>query len=93
MRVHLPLARRHRGRSRPVVTRPFEPGRDDEAWLAVNNLAFADHPEQGYWTLDDLHERTSAAWFDPEAFLVADSEDGTGLIGSCWDKVHLASRP
>lgn len=93
MRVHLPLPADIVAGSRPVATRPFAPGRDDEAWLAVNNLAFADHPEQGAWTLEDLHERTSAEWFDPEAFLVADSEDGTGLIGSCWDKVHLDSTP
>ncbi len=93
MRVHLPLPADIVAASRPVVTRPFVPGRDDEAWLAINNLAFADHPEQGAWTLEDLHERTSAEWFDPEAFLMADSEDGTGLIGSCWDKLHLESTP
>ncbi len=93
MRVHLPLPADIVAGTRPVVTRPFVPGRDDEAWLTINNLAFADHPEQGAWTLEDLHERTSAEWFDPEAFLVADSEDGTGLIGSCWDKVHLDSTP
>jgi mycothiol synthase len=93
MRVHLPLPPEIVAASRPVVTRPFEPGRDDAAWLAVNNLAFADHPEQGAWTLEDLHERMSAGWFDPDAFLVADTEDGTGLIGSCWDKLHIDSTP
>ncbi len=93
MRVQLPLPADIVAASRPVVTRPFEPGRDDEAWLVINNLAFADHPEQGAWTIEDLHERTSAPWFDPEAFLIADSEDGTGLIGSCWDKLHLESTP
>jgi len=93
MRVQLPLPAEIVARTRPVVTRPFAPGRDDEAWLAINNLAFADHPEQGAWTLEDLHERTSAGWFDPEAFLIADDEEGTGLIGSCWDKLHLDSTP
>ena len=93
MRVQLPLPAEIVAASRPVVTRPFEPGRDDAAWLAINNLAFADHPEQGAWTLEDLHERMSAGWFDPDAFLVADNEDGTGLIGSCWDKVHLETTP
>jgi mycothiol synthase len=93
MRVPLPLPAETVARARPVVTRPFVPGRDDEAWLTINNQAFADHPEQGAWTLEDLHERTSAEWFDPAAFLIADSEDGTGLIGSCWDKLHLDSTP
>jgi mycothiol synthase len=93
MRVLLPLPTEIVASARPVVTRPFEPGRDDEAWLAVNNRAFADHPEQGGWTLADLHERTSAEWFDPEAFLMVDKEDGTGLLGSCWNKVHRDSTP
>jgi mycothiol synthase len=93
MRVPLPLPPQVVASARPVVTRPFEPGRDDEAWLDINNRAFAGHPEQGGWTLEDLHERTTADWFDPEAFLMVDSEDGTGLLGSCWNKVHHESRP
>jgi mycothiol synthase len=93
MRVQLPLPAEVTAGTRPVATRPFAPGRDDEPWLVINNLAFADHPEQGAWTLEDLHERTAAPWFDPEAFLIADNEDGTGLIGSCWDKLHLESTP
>jgi mycothiol synthase len=79
--------------ARPVVTRPFEPGRDDADWLAINNAAFADHPEQGGWTLDDLHEHMKFDWFDPEGFLVADRADGKGLLGSCWTKVHRTSEP
>jgi len=93
MRVPLPLPAEVVAGARPVVTRPFEPGRDDEAWLDINNRAFAGHPEQGGWTLEDLHERTKADWFDPEAFLMVDSEDGTGLLGSCWNKVHHESTP
>ncbi len=93
MRVQLPLPPEIVAGTRPVVTRPFVPGRDDEAWLTINNAAFAGHPEQGGWTLEDLHERTSAEWFDPEALLMADDEDGTGLIGSCWDKFHLDTTP
>jgi mycothiol synthase len=93
MRVPLPLPAEVVASARPVVTRPFEPGRDDEAWLDINNRAFAGHPEQAGWTLEDLHERTAADWFDPEAFLMVDAEDGTGLLGSCWDKVHHESRP
>jgi mycothiol synthase len=93
MRVPLPLAPELVATARPVVTRPFEAGRDDEEWLALNNAAFADHPEQGGWTLEDLHAHMVADWFDPEGFLMADSEDGAGLVGSCWTKVHRDNTP
>ena len=93
MRVALPLPAEMVAGARPVTTRPFRPGHDDEAWLSINNEAFADHPEQGGWTLDDLYERIRAPWFDAEGFLMADSPDGSGLIGSCWTKVHHESEP
>ena len=75
MRVPLPLAPDVVATARPLRTRAFRPGQDDEAWLAVNNRAFEGHPEQGGWTLEDLHERMAADWFDPDGFLVADSAD------------------
>jgi mycothiol synthase len=93
MQVPLPLPRETVAKSRPVVTRPFEPGRDDEAWLEINNAAFVGHPEQGGWSLEDLHARMTAPWFDREGFLMVDSDEGTELIGSCWTKVHLDHDP
>jgi mycothiol synthase len=93
MRVPLPLPPEVAASARPVATRPFEPGRDDDAWLAVNNAAFADHPEQGRWTLDELHEHMKFDWFDLDGFLVADRPDGNGLLGSCWTKIHRATEP
>jgi mycothiol synthase len=86
MRRRLPVPERFE-----VATRPFRPGRDDEAWLAVNNAAFAWHPEQGGWTHEDLHARTEEPWFDPEGFLLHEA-DGE-LVGFCWTKVHDRSRP
>ena len=93
MRVPLPLPPEIVASARPVSTRPFQPGRDDAAWLSINNRAFADHPEQGRWTLDDLHEHMKFDWFDIEGFLVADRPDGNGLLGSCWTKVDRTSEP
>jgi len=72
-----------------VVLREFRPGTDDEAWLAVNSRAFADHPDQGKWTIDDLHIRLAESWFDPAGFLLAVGADET-VLGFHWTKVHGA---
>lgn len=71
-----------------VVVRPFEPGRDEEAFLAVNAAAFAHHPEQGSMSRSDLDERMAEAWFDPAGFFLAE-RDGE-LLGFHWTKVHAA---
>jgi mycothiol synthase len=69
-----------------VTMRTFEPGRDNDAWLAQNNKAFADHPEQGAWRSDDLTMRIAEPWFDPSGFLLFEA-DGE-IVASCWTKVH-----
>jgi mycothiol synthase len=70
-----------------VRLRTFRPGVDDEVWLALNAAAFAHHAEQGSWTLQDLHARMAEDWFDPDGFLLAETEDGE-LVGFHWTKVH-----
>jgi mycothiol synthase len=73
-----------------VTVRAFEPGRDDEAWVQLNALAFRGHPEQGGWTVDDLHRRMREPWFAPGGFFLAfRSESGADrLVGFHWTKVH-----
>ena len=93
MRVPLPLPDAVVEATRPLHTRPFVPGRDDEAWVETNNRAFAGHPEQGAWSVAQLHERMAAEWVELDGFLVADDPDGPGLIGACWTKIHRDRRP
>ncbi|MDO8143389.1 mycothiol synthase [Isoptericola sp. 178] len=69
------------------VLRPFRPGEDDDAWLALNALAFADHPEQGRLGPDDLRARLAEPWFDAAGFLVLDRPDGRPA-GFVWTKVE-----
>ncbi len=69
-----------------LVLRSFKPGKDELSWLELNNRAFADHPDQGRWTLDTLTAREEEPWFDPRGFILC---VGAGrLVGSCWTKIH-----
>lgn len=70
-----------------VTLRAFRPGTDDDAWLALNARAFADHPEQGRWTSADLRARRDEPWFDAAGFLLAVDPAGH-LRGFHWTKVH-----
>jgi len=66
--------------------RSFLPDLDNNAWLTLNNLAFANHPEQGNWSEADLLIRLNESWFDEKGFFVAQDKDQ--LIGFCWTKIH-----
>ena len=90
LRVPLPVAESPRWP--PGITlRPFEPGRDDDAWLTVNNRAFANDPDQSGWSAPVLRRREKEPWFDPAGFLLAVDEHG--LAGFCWTKLHPPAPP
>lgn len=91
MRVALPRPDAVRRPSDPLVVRTFRPGVDDERWLAVNNAAFAGHPEQGNWDVATLRERCAEPWFESTDFLLY--EEAGELAGFCWTKVHRDTRP
>jgi mycothiol synthase len=71
-----------------VTLREFRPGKDDDAWLALNARAFADHPDQGRWTTADLDARIAEHWFEPAGFLLAERATDAALLGFHWTKVH-----
>ncbi len=80
------------GEIQPVTSkypiRTFIPGLDNQAFLELNNKVFANYPDQGGWSEDDLKVRVNESWFDDKGFFVA--EDMGELIGFCWTKIHGA---
>jgi mycothiol synthase len=91
MRAVLPLAKEVTDSLPTIETTPFRVGVDEAAWLEVNNRSFADHPEQGGWTPELLASRMAEPWFNPRGVLMLWS--GGRLVGFCWTKVHLDTRP
>lgn len=86
MRRSLPLEPKYLSSIDNFSVVPFRPGTDEDAWLVVNNAAFADHPEQGGWTRATIESRIAEPWFDPAGFHMHWQDNV--LQAFCWAKVH-----
>ena len=89
LRRPLPLDGGSRTGRTDITTRAFDPGRDTDDLLEVNNAAFAWHPDQGGWDRARLAEALAQRWVEPEGILVHEGPAGT-LDGFCWTRIHSA---
>ncbi len=64
----------------------FDPVIHSQAWLDLNNLIFAAHPDQGKWAMADLENRMQEPWFDPKGFFLC--VNNGKILGFCWTKIH-----
>jgi mycothiol synthase len=73
-----------------ITIREFKVGIDEKPWLDLNAIVFADHPEQGRMSAQDLAVRMSEKWFDPAGFLIATQKQSGSevMVGYHWTKVH-----
>ena len=83
----------HRSLNEPLPTskneyaiRTFNPAKDKNSWLALNNKVFTNHPDQGNWALADLENRMTENWFDPGGFFLAVKDNE--IVGFVWTKIH-----
>ena len=84
LRLETPLPIERRPHPADVAIDAFDPDTDAEAWLSVNNRAFAAHPEQGAWDAATFADRRTEPWFRAEDLRIA-RRDGR-VVGSCWTK-------
>lgn len=91
LQMRMSLTEDHRSEFASIAcdTDSFDIGSDIDGVLRVNNRAFANHPEQGGWTRDDLSRRLDAPWFNP-ADVRVHRRDGD-VIAFCWTKRHDAT--
>jgi mycothiol synthase len=87
LQLRLPLPAEPSG----LTTRDFEPENDADEWIAVNNRAFAWHPEQAGMTPQRLTEAMAEPWFRTEGFRILELDHR--IAGFCWTKIHTDTEP
>lgn len=84
LRLETPLPVERRPVPTDVVIDAFDASTDVDAWLAVNNRAFASHPEQGGWDAATFAARRAEPWFRAQDLRIA--RRAGRIVGSCWTK-------
>ncbi len=74
-----------------IPTRSFDPARDTDDVIDLNNKAFAWHPEQAGMTPERLAALAREPWFDADGFRILELEGR--MAGFCWTKVHADELP
>lgn len=94
LQVKLPLAQEILDNTKEISTVSFQVGVDETNWLSVNNRAFANHPEQGGWTIETLLSRLNESWFNAGGLLLHYVDKPSHqLAGFCWTKLDKLSNP
>ncbi len=83
--VDLPVNVVDESRSLHLVVRTFTPG-DVSALVDLNASAFRGHREAATLTPGDVERLCGEPWFDAHGLMFV--EDGAGLAGFCWTRVH-----
>ncbi len=71
---------------KPLATRAFIPGIDDEALRLLNNRAFAKHPDQGGQSKSRFKAGLDQDWVCPEGIRIYEVDNK--MAGFCWTRIH-----
>ncbi len=64
---------------------------DIDEFVALNNRAFAWHPEQSGLTAEAVRRSMAEPWFEADGFRLLHLEGR--LAGFCWTKIHAEAEP